>query len=116
MRAVFRRPAVTAAACVCFFALSAASARAGVLTYALDTEYTGAAPPAGGGPWLTATFEDGPAGTVTFTLSADLAPGEFVHRVMFNLDPSLDARHLIVEATGGAGEFASPAILLGNDG
>ena len=110
MRAVFRRPAVAAAVCVCFFALSNPRADAAVLTYNLDTEYTGATPPAGAGPWLTATFEDGVPGTVLLTVTADLAPGEFVHRVMFNLNPSLSARHLIAQPLDAVGDFASPVV------
>lgn len=66
------------------------SVNAGVLTFELDHEFSGAVAPSGTGPWLTATFDDnGSAGTVTLSLEANLSSGEFIDNFYFNLDPNL---------------------------
>lgn len=61
------------------------------LQFDLETEFSGATPPAGEGPWLTATFNDISANTVRLTMSADGLTGkETVNDWYFNFDPSLD--------------------------
>ena len=95
----------------------AGSARAAIVTYDLDIEYSGATPPAGAGPWLRATFDDGGgSGTVTMTLtSLNLVSQEFVRFWHFNLDPAFDATNLVFSAPLKVGAFADPAINLGTD-
>jgi len=70
-------------------AAPSSQARGAIVTYDLGFEYSGATPPAGAGPWLRATFDDGGSpGAVTLTLTAlNLTGGEFVNDWMFNLDP-----------------------------
>ncbi|MDH5408516.1 MAG: hypothetical protein OEY00_07890, partial [Gammaproteobacteria bacterium] len=69
--------------------LSFSTANATVISYALDYEFSGASAPAGSGPWLYATFDDGgSAGTVSLTLEAHLFADEFDGSVYFNFDPS----------------------------
>jgi hypothetical protein len=69
----------------------AAPARGAVLTFSLSEEYTGADAPAGPGPWLTATFDDGgSAGSVSLTVTSHLTDAEFVDTLLLNLDPALD--------------------------
>jgi hypothetical protein len=62
----------------------------------LNFEFSGATPPAGSAPWLTATFQDNadngaiPVGTVRLTMSAaNLVANEFASVWNFNLNPSL---------------------------
>lgn len=68
-------------------------ASAATLTYGLDYEFSGATPPAGTAPWITATFDDsfGGANTVRLTMSAsNLVGSEFVDDWLFNFNPTLD--------------------------
>ena len=113
MRVVIRHAAVLAAAAI---VLTAARAEATVLTFALDAEYSGAAAPAGAGPWLTVTFDDGgSAGSVTFSVTADLAPGEFVGSLLLNLNPALNASNLLAYPPQQGGTFGTPLLGAGND-
>lgn len=67
------------------------------MTYELDFEFSGATPPAGSTPWVTATFDDsfGGADTVRLTMSAgNLVNQEFVDDWLFNFDPALDPTQL----------------------
>ena len=95
----------------------AGSARAAIVTYDLDIEYSGATPPAGTGPWLRATFDDGGgSGSVTMTLtSLNLVSQEFVRFWHFNLDPSLNATNLAFSAPLKVGSFADPVINRGTN-
>lgn len=89
----------------------------GVLTLNLNGEFSGAAPPAGSDPWLTATFDDsfGGANTVRLTMAApNLVATEFVHEWLFNFDPALDPTQLSFAPVDTPG--ATPtAILTGVD-
>lgn len=70
----------------------------------LDTEFSGATPPAGSTPWLTATFDDGGTpGSVTLTMEAtNLVGSEFVSWWGFNFNPALDITALNAAYTSGA--------------
>ena len=65
------------------------------LTFDLGTVYNGSTP-AGSPPWMTATFQQAGANTVTLTLTANLGTGaatdpklgEFIDSVTFNIAPS----------------------------
>ena len=106
-----------AAACAALgsFVLWSAPARAAVLNIPFGEEYASGAVPAGPGPWLAATFDDhGSSGSVTLTLTASLTGGgEFVSRVIFNLDPALDPGALAFSAQATSGTFAAPIISTG---
>jgi hypothetical protein len=67
------------------------SASASTVTFTLDVEFSGATPPAGSPPWLTATFVDVVTGEVTLTMDASgLTGSEFVDDWFFNItDESL---------------------------
>lgn len=72
----------------------AQTASATIITINMDTEFSGATPPAGPPPWATATFNDfGGTGSVLLTLSAaGLVGTEFIADWFFNVDvadPSL---------------------------
>ncbi|RJQ55610.1 MAG: PEP-CTERM sorting domain-containing protein [Nitrospiraceae bacterium] len=66
--------------------------QATMISINLDTEFSGATPPAGTAPWLTATFDDaGTPGSVMLTMStANLTGTEFVSTWSFNLNPALN--------------------------
>lgn len=68
------------------FGLSMATAQATLITFNLNTEFSGAATPAGTPPWLRAQFDDGGGtGTVTLTLTGLLQDSsEFVTEWDFN--------------------------------
>ena len=106
--------AVTAAAVL---ALVAASAQASLTTFELSFEFSGATPPEGMAPWLTATFDDHDTpGSVDLTLeTTNLTDNEFVFEWLFNLDPELDVSALVLSEPVKAGEFADPTIDLGMD-
>jgi hypothetical protein len=104
--------AVTAAAVL---ALVVASAYGSLTTFELSYEFSGATPPEGMAPWLTATFDDHDTpGSVDLTLvSTNLTDAEFVFEWLFNLNPELDASALVFSALIKTGEFADPTIDLG---
>jgi hypothetical protein len=74
-----------------------ASVQAVSLTFDLDIEFSGATPPAGTAPWISATFDDAVnPGFVRLTMSADNLVGtEFIDDWLFNLDPALDPTALM---------------------
>ena len=76
-------------------------ASAGVVTFELDREFSGADDPAGPTPWLTATFDDGGSpGSVRLTMEAtNLVGNEFVSRWLFNVKPTIDPTTLGVAFT-----------------
>ena len=89
---------ITLVAGIIAFALPA---QATTLTFDLDYEFSGATPPAGSTPWITATFDDsyGGANTVRLTMSAGNLTGvEFIDDWLFNFDDTLDVTHLIFAA------------------
>lgn len=103
-------PAVAAMAVAAFAAGPAASA---VLTFELDTEFSGGVPPAGPTPWLTATFDDAAdaigANGVRLTMSTSgLTAAEFVDVWLFNFNPALDPTLLSFTTIG-----APTAVLTG---
>jgi hypothetical protein len=85
--------------------LSPAPAAAAILSFDLDIEFSGATPPAGAPPWLTATFDDsfGGPNTVRLSMSAGgLVGTEFVSEWHFNLDPTLDPNQMAFNAVDNA--------------
>jgi len=90
-----------------------------VVSFDLDVEFSGSTPPAGAGPWLNATFDDGDsAGSVTLTLTAiNLTGTEFVSDWLFNLDPGLDPTELTFSLAGDPNTrgFSDPTISTGTD-
>lgn len=87
----FRLPGLALAAMI-ILAFSMQPASAGTISFNLDLEYSGAFPPAGGTPWVVATFDDGGGtGVVTLTLdTSGLVGVEFLSEFYFNLDPALN--------------------------
>ena len=104
---------------VAIVALLAASAttQASVLSYGLTYEYSGATPPEGASPWITATFDDeGTPGSVELRLeSTNLTDSESVFTWLFNLDPTLDPTALVFSTPIKTGSFSDPTINLGVD-
>jgi hypothetical protein len=79
----------------------------------MSTEFSGATPPAGSVPWLTAVFDDeNTPGTVKLTLTAtNLTGSEFVGEFDFNLNPLYDpAAALSLSAPTKTGTFTNPTI------
>ncbi len=108
----------TSCAClVLTLALVASGAQAGIIEYPLSIEFSGATPPVGSAPWLTATFDDGGApGSVTLTLEAtNLTGGEYVAKWFFNLDPALNVASLLFSVPVITGTMDDPVINLGTD-
>ena len=64
-----------------------------LLTFDYEVEFSGATPPAGATPWITATFDDSFGGdnTVRLAMSAvNLVGTEFIDDWLFNFDSALD--------------------------
>ena len=96
-------------------------AGAATLTLGLDTEFSGATPPASGTtPWVTATFDDsfGGPNTVRLTMTADNLTGggggENLELFHFNFDPSLDPTALTFSAVDNSA--SNPENGLGDNG
>jgi hypothetical protein len=83
----------------------------------LDTDFSGlTTPPAGPGPWTTATFLDVAPGTVDLTIeNVGLSSGEFISGLYFNLNPLDNATDLSFNLLGSQGSFSIPSISLGRD-
>jgi hypothetical protein len=79
---------------IAFFLLfTATAANATLLTFELESEFSGATPPTGDTPWLTAIFDDdtGNDKTVLLTMEAtNLVDDEFITEWYFNFDPELN--------------------------
>ena len=88
------------------------SALGALLTMQLSYEYSGATPPVGSTPWLTATFDDNDTpGSVILTLTAtNLTDDEYVAEWLFNLDPSLNLGLLQFVQSDKSGSFQDPTI------
>src|SRR5262245_5154993 len=73
-------------------------ASATTLSYDLGVEFSGGTPPAGPGPWLEISFNDGGGtGSVVVTMSGSgLSGSEFVSGWYFNLNPMLDLSQITV--------------------
>lgn len=87
------------------FALLSGTTSAAVVSYDLNYEFSGATAPAGTGPWLTATFDDGgTAGSVMLTLESNLTdPNGFFGGVYFNFDPNQNTALLGIGANTDTG-------------
>lgn len=85
--------------------LVSGTASAAVVSYDLNYEFSGATAPAGSGPWLTATFDDGgTAGSVMLTLESNLTdPNGFFGGIYFNFDPNQNAALLGIGANTDTG-------------
>ncbi len=99
-------------ACLCASNLNAA-----IVSYDIDTVFTGCAPE-GAGFWLNVTFDDeGTAGSVNMTLTAtNLTGNEKVGQLYLNLDPVLSPTSLSFSSPTQFGTFDTPAISKGVDG
>ncbi len=79
-------------------------------------EFSGAYPPHGETPWLTATFTDSGPESVTMELDLDnLVDMEYLGMVLFNLDPALDPTNLSFGEPIKNGSFLDPVISTGVD-
>ena len=75
--------------------LALVPAASATLTFYYCEEFSGATPPAGPGPWLSASFTNTGVNTVQLVMSAGgLVGTEFVDDWLFNLDPLLSAGDL----------------------
>jgi hypothetical protein len=81
-----------------------------------DTPFSDKPFPDGEAPWLTAIFTTVSPGEVELKLEADLALGNFISDVYFNLDPNLDVSLLEFSApTIISGDITPPSISTGED-
>ena len=104
-----------------FLVTMTASVQGETLTFELSIEISGATPPDGPTPWLTATFDDGgTAGSVDLTLeTTNLVEVEHVKVWLFNLNPAFDAADLAsltFTETDRTGTFGVPTISKAIDG
>ncbi|HUU82384.1 MAG TPA: PEP-CTERM sorting domain-containing protein [Phycisphaerae bacterium] len=88
-----------------------------MVTFPASYEFSGACPPEGPTPWLTATFDDeGTPGSVDLLLdTTNLIDNEFVFEWLFNLDPDLNLSALVFSAPIKTGTFTDPTINTGVD-
>ena len=91
---------ITLVAGIIAFALPA---QATILTFGLDYEFSGATPPEGSAPWLTAKFDDGDIpGNVTLTMEAtNLTDAEYVNNWFFNFEDAIDVNELTISHVSG---------------
>jgi len=77
--------------------------QATMLTFDLNTEFSGATAPAGSPPWLTATFNDfGSSGVVRLTMMAtNLTGTEFISGWYFNINPNINPTSLVTSYVSG---------------
>jgi hypothetical protein len=81
-----------------------------------DFEFSGATPPAGPSPWITANFKDLVGGGVELTVAnTGLVGSEYVSGFYFNLDPALLATSYHPSATGTGTQSLFNSISSGTD-
>ncbi len=88
------------------FGFVGGQAQASIVSYSLDTAFTGKVDPSSpltSNGWLMATFDDGGAsGKVTLTLTSSLGvASEFISQVDFNVRSTVDPSDLAIKWTGG---------------
>jgi hypothetical protein len=94
---------------------STSGARAGSYFYQFTNVFAGTRPD-GSPAWVSSTVSDVTPGTVQLKISAnDLADGEFLNAMFFNLDPGLKPAKLTFSYVGGSGGFTLPTIKKGAD-
>jgi hypothetical protein len=68
-------------------------------------------PPAGAGPWISASIQDVTPGTVQLTITdTGLVTDEFASALYFNLNPNFDPSNLAFSLVGSSSGFAIPTI------
>jgi len=104
--------------CAVALLLAASAAPAATVEFTTNIEFSGAYPPAGQPPWLTATFDDaGSPGSVQLTLEAtNLVNEEFIRYWYFNLDPAMDPGALVFAKVSTIGTVDDPTIQTAADG
>jgi len=82
---------------------SAVPAKASLISFDLDLEFSGAYEPKGDKPWITATFDDkDTSGSVELTLTANnLVDDEFISSWYFNFDTDKILSNLIFDYVSG---------------
>ncbi|HWX23027.1 MAG TPA: hypothetical protein VN578_24255 [Candidatus Binatia bacterium] len=107
-------------ACVCLGVtlVGAQNLLASGIVYSFDNVFSGqSTPPAGPGPWASATLLDLSPGTVSLTISnSGLSSGEFISGLYLNLNPADNVNNLSFTQTGSSGSFTVPTISTGEDG
>lgn len=96
----------------------ASAASATSISFNYTQEFSGATPPSGTAPWLTANFDDeGTPGTVKLTFTAtNLTGGEFVSGAYFNLNSAYSAPgDIAFSVPNKTGTFNDPTINVGID-
>ena len=92
-------------------------ARATGIVFNLDTVFSGqSTPPAGPGPWTSASLLDISPGTVQLTVTnVGLSTGEFIRGLYLNLNPADNVSDLHFSLVSSHGSFSLPSISLGED-
>jgi hypothetical protein len=116
-RRKMRNTWIIATSTLCLVAGMVGQANAAEVVLQASFEFSGATPPEGSPPWLTARFDDGGGtGLVTITLEAtNLTDNEYVGAWLLNVAPPLDASDLIFSNLAKVGSFADPIISLGEN-
>ena len=90
-----------------------AGVRGGSFFYQFANVFAGTTPD-GSPAWVSSLFSDVAPGTVQLKISANnLANGEFLSALFFNLDPSLNPAKLSFSLVGDSGGFTLPTIQTG---
>jgi len=101
---------------VCFcvsilFLVFLCSAQASIVSFNLNTIFSGTGVPTNPAPWATATITDVSPGQVTLTVVASgLTANEKVKDVYLNLDPALNPTLLVSSGFTKTGTFTTPTI------
>jgi hypothetical protein len=99
-------------------ALTVASvASASPIIMELDTVFDGDQSPQGNPPWIDVIFDDQTTvGSVAMTINTvGLIGSEFVSKMYFNMDPSIDADELTFTKIDHSGTFEDPSIKFGQN-
>jgi hypothetical protein len=109
--------ALACAAVLAAASLAARPASAATVTFNLDREFSGATPPAGTSPWVTATVNDLAANTVSLTIStANLTGTEFLDSFYFNTTLVTDSAFPSFSIAQSAVDSAPSATVFQNTG
>jgi hypothetical protein len=89
----------------------AKSSAASGITYQFDNEFSSGTPPAGPGPWITASIQNISPGTVQLTIANNgLLGSEFVSGFYLNLNTNFSPLNLSISYISSSGTFLIPSV------
>jgi len=106
---------ITAGAVVLIAGFCAVNANAGGIIYQFDNDFSGAVPPTGGTPWVTASLQNTGGGVLLTVNNSGLNAGEFLGSLYLNINPADSSQipNLTFSQQSSSAGVAAPTIQTG---